>query len=358
MERLRVLTAAEQVAGYLRRAMAGGAWGGRIPGGNQLADQLGTGRNTVEAALRLLEDEGLLLAQGAGKRRKVAPEGIKETPKLRVVILTATMEDRRLDYLVQLRHELAQAGHGAFYPEKSLFELGMDVQRIAGMVERTEADAWVVMSGSREVLEWFIARGKPVFALFGRRRRLAVAGAGPDKIRAFQEVVRRLAAFGHRRIVLISMAARRLPEPGLPEQAFLEELAAHGIPTGPYHLPDWEESPEGLGDLLDSLFKTTAPTALLIDEAHLFHAVKHHLAGKGLRIPGDVSLICTDPDRTFDWCRPSIAQIRWESGPVVRRIVKWAENVALGKEDRRQTLTKARLIEGGTMGPAKDGNER
>jgi DNA-binding transcriptional regulator YhcF (GntR family) len=356
MEPLRVMTAAEQVAGYLRQALGRGEWGGRIPGGNQLAGLLGVGRNTVEAALQLLENEGVLVAQGAGKRRRVVlAEEEKNAPTLRVAILPSVAEDRRLDYIVELRHELVEAGHVAFFPEKSLFELGMDVNRIARMVERTEADAWVVVGGSREVLEWFIGQGIPVFALFGRRRDLAIAGVGPDKVRAYREVVRHLAALGHRRIVLLALAARRLPEPGLPERAFLEELAAHGIPTGPYNLPDWEESPDGLQRLLDSLFKTSPPTALLIDEAHLFHAVKHHLSSRGVRIPDDVSLVCTDPDRTFGWCRPSIAHIRWDSGPVVRRIVRWAGNVARGRKDLRQTLTPAELVKGGTVGRVSSG---
>jgi len=29
----------------------------------------------------------------------------------------------------------------------------------------------------------------------------------------------------------------------------------------------------------------------------------------------------------------------------------WADNVAHGKDDRRQTFTKAEFIEGGTVGP-------
>jgi hypothetical protein len=38
---------------------------------------------------------------------------------------------------------------------------------------------------------------------------------------------------------------------------------------------------------------------------------------------------------------------------VVRRVVRWADNVARGKEDRRQTLTKMEFIEGGTIGPVQ-----
>jgi DNA-binding LacI/PurR family transcriptional regulator/biotin operon repressor len=348
---VRLISACEQVASQLRKAILDGQWSGEMPGIYVLAAELGVNHKTVDAALRQLEADGLLVAQGPGRRRRIVlPAGRLRQRPLRVGILPSVGEDRRLDYIVELRHELVEAGHVAYFPEKSLHEMGMDVKRIARMVRKNEADAWVVMAGPSEVLEWFVGQEIPAFALFGRRRHLILAGAGPDKIAAYREVVRHLTALGHRRIVLLALAARRLPEPGLPETAFLEELAAHGIPTGLFNLPDWEESPEGLQHLLDSLFKTSPPTAVLVDEAHLFHAVKHHLSGKGIRIPNDVSLVCTDPDRTFDWCRPSIAHIRWDSGPVVRRIVRWAENVAHGKDDRRQTLTPAKFVEGGTVG--------
>jgi DNA-binding LacI/PurR family transcriptional regulator len=260
--------------------------------------------------------------------------------------------------MVDLRHELVEAGHVAFHSEKSLHDLRMDANRVARMVAKTMADAWVVVGGSGAVLEWFLGQEIPVFALFGRRRDLPIAGAGPDKANAYREVVRHLVGLGHRRIVLVALSARRLPEPGLPERAFLSELDAHGIPTGTYHLPDWDECPEGLQRLMDSLIEMTPPTALLIDEAYLFHAVKHHLSATGLRIPDDVSLICTDPDRTFEWHLPSIAHIRWESDPLVRRILRWAENVACGREDRRQLSTQAEFVVGGTVGPLKSGGRR
>ena len=76
------------------------------------------------------------------------------------------------------------------------------------------------------------------------------------------------------------------------------------------------------------------------------------LAERGLRVPHDVSLICTDPDRSFIWSNPSVAHIHWDHRPVVRRIVQWVNNVALGKNDRRKSSTKAKVVEGGTVGRA------
>jgi LacI family transcriptional regulator len=182
----------------------------------------------------------------------------------------------------------------------------------------------VVVSGSREILKWFSRQPKPAFALFGRRGQVSIAAVGPDKAPHFAAATRRLIELGHRRISLMCRRHRRLPQPGLPEQAFLNELAAHGIPTGTFNLPDWEESKKGFVTLLDSLFGATPPTALIVEETFLFNAAFHYLAKRGLRVPQDVSLVCTDDNPDFAWCEPSVTHIRWDYRPVVRRVVRWA----------------------------------
>jgi DNA-binding LacI/PurR family transcriptional regulator len=131
-------------------------------------------------------------------------------------------------------------------------------------------------------------------------------------------------------------------------------MAKLGLPTGPYNLPVWDDTAAGLRRLLDELFRFTPPTALIIDEAFLFHAAKEHLAPKGILAPRDVSLICIDGDPTFDWCEPSVAHIRWDSRPVVGHIMRWADNVARGRKDLRQNSNQAEFVDGGTVGPAAE----
>lgn len=354
MEPLRVLTATEQIAGYLRRAIMRGEWGGRIPGGNQLAKELGAGRNTVEAALRLLENETLLVPQGPGRSRRIQlPEGGLEATPLRVRILPHGRSDHSTEYMVELRHRLLESGHSSAFTSKSLTEMRMELRQVASLVEKTAADAWVVAGGSREVLEWFHGQSVPCFALFGRRRNVPIASAGPDKVPAQTEATRMLIGLGHRRIVLMARRMRRLPEPGQVERAYLRELAAHGILPGPYHLPDWEESIGGFHGLLEELFRVTPPTALIIDEVPFFVAAQQFLLKHGLRVPDDVSMVCTDADPAFSWCDPPVSHIRWNSAPLVRRIVRWANHVARGKDDRRPSFTKAEFVPGGTIGPVR-----
>lgn len=356
METRTFSTFTDQVTERLRRGMSEGRWRGALPGRNHLAEELGCSPWTVEEAIKRLTTEGWLVSPGAGHRRRITLTGNLAHRSLRVGILLYERIDEKLDYIVDLEHKLFEAGHVPVIPPKTLFDLKMSVDRIGKLVGSMEADAWVIQSGSSEVLKWFAEQPTPAFALAGRRRGVDIASTGPDKIPAGQAAVRRLVELGHRRIVMISREERRKPAPGLMERAFLNELGSLGIATSPnYNLPDWDDTVEGLYGRLDSLFRLSPPTALIIDEVPLYLAAERHLARLGFLAPADVSLICQDPGPAFKWFRPSVSHIAWDSRPMINRIVRWTGNVARGKDDRRQTFTKAKFIEGGTVGPARNG---
>ena len=351
MARLVLFSPSQQVARHLSGEILRGVWSGEMPGVPYLAADLGVDRKTVDAALHLLEEEGLLENRGAGKRRRIRKIANPTTPALRLAILLGEASDSRTDYMVELKHRLEEAGHSPFFVKQSMVELGMKVASIAKVVERIDAGAWIVQAGSREVLEWFAERPIQTFALFGRRDGLPMAGVGPDTPSAYAAATKTLIELGHRRIVVLARPRRRLPEPGVSERAFLDELKAHGLPASDYNLPAWDETISGFRARLESLFRVTPPTALIIDEVPPFIAAQQFLSHRRLRVPEDVSLICTDSNASLEWCLPRVAHIHSEIYPVVRRVVRWAGNVSAGKPDLRQTLTPSRFVSGGTIGP-------
>ncbi len=324
-----------------------------MPGSPALAKELGIDSKTVWAALGLLEDQGILEGQGSGRPRKIVLKSSQQNfASLRIAILEYDVASLNDDYMVDLRHKLAGFGHQVIQPAKTLTGLGMKVARIQEVVRTTKADAWIVCAAARNVLQWFSENNTPSFALFGRRRELPIAGIGPDHEAVGRIIVRRLVALGHQRIVVLARESQRAGGPGRSDLAVLNEMDKHGLRTGSFNLPEWEDSADGLRRLLDGLFKVTPPTALIVDEPFVFHAVKDHLARQGTMAPKDVSLICRDPDQTFAWLQPSVAHVRWDHRPIVRRIVNWANNISQSKTDQRQTLTKAEFVEGGTVGSA------
>ena len=54
----------------------------------------------------------------------------------------------------------------------------------------------------------------------------------------------------------------------------------------------------------------------------------------------------------IDHCMPAVTHMHWDAEEMKRRIARWANHVARGREDLRQVFLKAELAAGGTIGPA------
>lgn len=324
---------------------------GDMPGIHQLAADLMVNHKTVKAALEILQKEGLLVSQGLGRPRRIRIEGLGTARSLRIAILLYDMNDRLQHTTLNMVHQLVEAGHHPFYAKKTLVELKMSVNAVSRLVGQTEADAWVVNSGSLPVLEWFSEQTFPAFALFGRVATVPIASVIPYTIPALRDAIHHLIAMGHSRIVMIARTDRRKPKPGFSEQTLLDMLADHGITTGPYNLPDWEETPEGYCALLDSLFRHTPPTALLVQGTEFVAALLLFCANRGIQVPQQLSVVSINPDAAFSWCTPVISHLGFDDKPFMRRIVKWANTVARGKEDRKMIMSSTRFIVGGTTAP-------
>ena len=82
---LHFLSHAQQLAKHLRSEILQGKWSGSMPGILLLEKELGVNRNTIDAALKLLEKEGLLKGQGAGRKRRIVLQENHTTPALQVI---------------------------------------------------------------------------------------------------------------------------------------------------------------------------------------------------------------------------------------------------------------------------------
>jgi DNA-binding transcriptional regulator YhcF (GntR family) len=148
----------DQVAAHLRSELSRGRWIAEMPGRHEVAAELGVSpqtAQTAQAALALLEWEGLLASQGSGRPRRIERQLLEasERPLLRVAILVPAAADRQTDYMVELKHELIRAGHAAFLTPWLIPDFGMNVASFTSYFRRTEADAWIVAAGARPLLE-------------------------------------------------------------------------------------------------------------------------------------------------------------------------------------------------------------
>ncbi len=350
----RVRSAPEQLAEYLRDEILSGRLSGEIPGVHAWASEFGVHRSTVEECMRQLEREGLIRSQGVGRRRKVEPRLNARPPGLRLALLLSDRDDTKSHFVSDLRHQFERAGHEVVVADKTMSDLHFKVDRVAKLVSGIPAGGWVVVAGSRGILEWFSRQPIPAMALFGVSRDLQLAHAAPVKGPVFSGLIGRLVGLGHHRITLLVSERLRKPRPIGLVQTFLDELQTHGIPTGSFNLPDWVENAAGLSRCLETLFKTTPPTVLIADDGLYVPAILQFLAKRRLSVPEDVSLICLDGSRSFRMMNPMVSHLALDSRPWIRRAVGWANNVAAGVQDFEKSYNKARFVEGGTIGPASE----
>lgn len=360
MESLRRQSLAQTTANHLRAGFASGHWRGLLPGVRTLAAEIGVSKDTVRAALQLLEADGTLKPQGSGKNRQISRRrgSPSSQARLRVaLLLPGPLEDDNTHthrIVLGLRAALEADGHACVIvclrrptaPENHR-------RAVARLVTATEADAWVLYSARRGTLEWFISKSIPVLALGGHFQNLPVASSRTDLTQALNVCVDALVKLGHRRIVLIGPEWWRKPEPNFTARAFLLRLAHHGLLASEYNLPDWEETPEGLEGLLNGLFLATPPTALLIAEPAYCSAVRAWLGEHHRLVPRDVSLVNFLPDAAFQFHRPPYTAFQWPEDVHIRRIQRWVQNLVNQREDREAFVASATFDPGGTIGPVR-----
>ena len=179
----------EQLAEHLRQEIMGRRWIGTMPGAPALAAETGVERKTVTRALAQLEREGLLVSQGPRQQRRIKALENLATATTRIAMLLYEPLRETSDKVFLLKQRLTDEGHTVVFANKSQLELGFNVRKIARIVQRTPADAWIVHGGSQDVLAWFAEQETPAFARFGRRSKFPIAGVGPDHVAAGRTAV-------------------------------------------------------------------------------------------------------------------------------------------------------------------------
>lgn len=338
---LEKLSVTEQVAAHLRGELMRQRWTGNMPGRDKLARDLGVHGSTIERALQLLEEEGLVKKSGPGKPRGIVTSATPTARSTTVCVLLYNAEDQTDDYILSLQYHVSAAGHTLTFAPRCMRELKFDPDRIEAMIKKESADAWIVYAGSRRVLERFVQLSLPAFALFGRMSGLPIAGSGTDIQAALREAIDCLHGLGHSRIVMLTRTQLVESGLGVTERTFVRELKKKNLPLSTYNLAVWDNTPSGLKHCLDKLFEMTPPTAILVDDWMIYNAIQHYLFHARGVDHHKVSCIAMDYHPSFSWYQPQALHFYWDPVAVVQAAVAWAKNVGRGRNTVAQKLIKA-----------------
>ena len=360
MPQRKFLTIAEQVAAHLREELQRGRWTVEMPGRHELAAELGVSDQTAKAALAQLEKEGILVPQGAGRRRRIElPTGRGDghtfaaggDPGRRAGRPAARLSGR----------DQARAGRGGacrlFHPvvhARARDERGVDRPQLASAPRRMPGSCFPALAPLLEVVRR--ARGAGLRAVRSPARVADRRGRARQaaRHRAGHPTADRSSATGGSCCWRCGRSVCR--SRGRACSPFSTNWPPTGWRPAPTTCRTGRRTSTVFIDCLNRLFQHTPPTALIVDEAAFFVATMQFLhepspAGAGGRVADlhrrrSALRLVPAVDRPHPLGHPPGGA----AGACAGRPT-WPA----ASSDVRQTLTKAEFVEGGTIGPAPVG---
>lgn len=311
----------EQAAQALRTAVAEGTLTDPLPGEHTLAEQLGISRPTLRAALAMLAGDGLLtLARGRRTRLNAGSQSRTAGARLAQVCIVCPQSRHQIqpgEHPILLQLHARFAANGIAWEEHFDRRLAnaRPEARLRELARRHPHACWLLLASTAAMQRWFAAAGLPCLVLGSCHADVRLPSLDLDYRAIGWHAGGALLTHGHRRIAIV------LPDPPLAgDLACLEGLQAALTPAAPATTLLTVKSgtdPRTFRARLDRLLGLPArPTAVFCLLPAQSLAVLLHLRERGLRIPGEISLLARDIPTVLATVMPEFA---YYSRPVDRQ---------------------------------------
>lgn len=351
-----------EVAACLRDRMARGDWTRVLPGEIELARELKVGRNTIRAALAVLEKEGLVRT-ATGKRREVMPAVSKKRKQLvRVAVILLPLPWQSLPpatllLIDALRLRLHDAGWQLqMVAEAAAFRRSPGTV-LASLVARYPSAVWILYRSTATMQRWFEKKKLSAVIAGSCHPGISLPQVDTDFRAASRHAAERLLGLGHRRLLALAPVD---PFPGDEEslRGFQEGVAAvEGASLLVFPIKDSKTS------VIQALRRIWCiherPTGIFILEARHTATTLTFLAQQAVGVPGDISLVSRDPDVFLTYLVPEPAHYERQPEAFAKKLEHLV--IALGSGlplKRSRHLLMPNFVRGETLGrppvPKKD----
>ncbi|EIP98007.1 transcriptional regulator [Opitutaceae bacterium TAV1] len=318
-----------EVARRIAEELRQGRWTNHLPGERKLAEMLQVSRTTLRPALAELEKQGWLRTAHGRRREVVVRRHATGAPAAgQVVVMLSPRPLENIDpfivfQLESLRELLARRGMSLSIAVRPSCYTNDAATALGHLVAEEKACVWLLWLSTQSMQEWFLAKGLPHIVLGSAFHAEASISVDLDHFATSRHAALTFRRLGHRRIALIisrlGLAGNSMAEAGFRAGAAEESGGEPLVVDVIKH----DDSPEGIRRSVDHLLVLKPrPTGVLSVRGLQTVSVITALLGKGLRIPGDISIISRDDDPALDFVNPVPARYYRSPSKFARLVFK------------------------------------
>lgn len=328
-----------EAATFLRQQIQVGTWPHNLPGELALAKELQVGRNTIRAALAILESEGLI-SNHIGRRREITGQTApRVTAQQTAVLLLAVpyhaLSSTTLLWMEALRHRLNGIGWQLLTEVDSTAYRLSSSSALDALVSKHPGAVWILHRSTMAMQRWFESRRLPTVLAGSRHAGISLLQVDTDYRAVSRHAASRLVALGHQHLLLIGSHTALAGDE--------ESIAGfrEGASSASVTLATHNETPAGvIASLRPILEARPVPTGWFILRADHFATVQTWLLQQGVHIPAQVSLICRDDEPFLQHLYPEPTRYRRSAEAFARKL----QRLIVGAGQSGHSVTESPLL--------------
>ncbi|YCM44396.1 substrate-binding domain-containing protein [Verrucomicrobiaceae bacterium 227] len=342
-----------QAAQIIQEMILSGELHGLLPGERHLATQLQIGRDTLRAALVILEADGVISTNEHGKRRRILTTVTMGRTATKCIAFLSPKSLAQLPpwMLVEfdhLRDLLNQRGYRLQLISPGLFQLKNPARKLKTLLNETDADAWILYQCPDIIQQSFQELKIPALIRGYPYPDIKIPFIDEDWEAATYHAGTLLSRHGHERIGLLmpdsKLAGLAATEKGL-RKAFPDPAAVISI-------IEKGRAENVANALTHALRLDEPPTAIIATRSRHTLSIISWLAQHRLSVPRDLSLITITSEPWFGHLLPKPTHYFSDPANLARTVARHILPIARGKSTTSpRKLLIPEYIAGGTLAP-------
>lgn len=317
----------DQVAALIREGIQTRRWKDRLPARRALSSELQVSRNTIDAALRILDTEELL--QGVSRHRTRIKEGgiLKSWESLPKVIYLdgRCLEEFSSSYLrAVLTFQIHVQAQGLGFllqtnePGHSIYSDSW----LRNLIRQNSGCCWVLAAQPAKVQQFFKKSGAHTIVVGGLAKNVELPCIDLEWRATASHAVHRLLMLGYRRPMLL-MPKRKSCDDEMMEAGFCEALQKSSSARA--NIAVHELSVDGVFRALARGFARTPDSDVIVctSASSSLRALSYLSTQTSVRVSKDVSILSLEGDQFFDALQPAISYYWTDMHAYQRKLVQW-----------------------------------